>query len=111
MNVKIYKDVKNKINRAMNCDNANIEKQIRTAERQIAAVELIERTIGLSSSERGAEGDGGDTNRKPRYDFKGAFTAVQSAFVPFGSEPQACKSLRKSPRGLKKNKPERREYR
>ena len=49
MNVKIYKDVKNKINRAMNCDNANIEKQIRTAERQIAAVELIERTIGLSS--------------------------------------------------------------
>lgn len=49
MNVKILKDVRNKINRAVNCDNANIEKSLRAAERQIEDIELIERTIGFSS--------------------------------------------------------------
>lgn len=49
MNVKIMKDVRNKINRAMNCDNANIDKALRAAERQIEDIELIERTMGLSA--------------------------------------------------------------
>ena len=49
MNVKILKDVRNKINRAVNCDNANIEKSLRAAERQIEDIELIERTIGFAS--------------------------------------------------------------
>ncbi len=49
MNVKILKDVRNKINRAVNCDNANIEKSLKAAERQIEDIELIERTIGFSS--------------------------------------------------------------
>lgn len=49
MNVKILKDVRNKINRAVNCDNANIEKSLKAAERQIEDIELIERTIGFAS--------------------------------------------------------------
>ena len=49
MHVKMEKDMRNKINRAMNCDNANIDKTIRAAERQIADIELIEQTMGLSS--------------------------------------------------------------
>ncbi len=49
MNVKILKDVRNKINRAVNCDNANIEKSLKAAERQIEDIELIEKTIGFSS--------------------------------------------------------------
>ena len=49
MHVKMEKDMRNKINRAMNCDNANIDKTIRAAERQIADIELIEQTVGLSS--------------------------------------------------------------
>lgn len=48
MNVKIEKDMRNKINRAVNCDNANIEKALRASERQIADIELIENTVGLS---------------------------------------------------------------
>lgn len=49
MNVKILKDVRNKINRAVNCDNANIEKSLKAAERQIEDIELIEKTIGFAS--------------------------------------------------------------
>lgn len=47
MNIKILKDIRNKINRAVNCDNANIEKTLRAAEKQIEDIELIERTIGF----------------------------------------------------------------
>lgn len=47
MNVKILKDVRNHINRATNCDVANAQKQSVTSERQIEAINLIERTKGL----------------------------------------------------------------
>lgn len=49
MNVKIMKDMRNKINRAVNCDNANIEKSLKAAERQIADIELIDDTIGIGA--------------------------------------------------------------
>lgn len=49
MNVKILKDVRNKINRAVNCDSANIEKTLNAAEKQIADIELIDKKIGFSS--------------------------------------------------------------
>ena len=49
MNVKMMKDVKNKINRSMNCDNANIDKALGAAERQISDIELIDSTMGLDS--------------------------------------------------------------
>lgn len=47
MNIKIFKDIRNKVNRAVNCDNANIEKTLRAAKKQIADIELIEQTVGL----------------------------------------------------------------
>ena len=47
MNIKILKDIRNKINRAVNCDNANIEKTLRASEKQIEDIELIESTIGF----------------------------------------------------------------
>lgn len=49
MNVKIYKDMRNKVNREVNCVNANIEKTVRAAAKQIADIELIEQTDGISS--------------------------------------------------------------
>ena len=49
MNVKMEKDMRNKINRAMNCDNANIDKTLKASERQVEDIELIEKKIGLSS--------------------------------------------------------------
>ncbi len=41
MNVKIYKDVRNKANRIANCDSANIDKVIAAAARQIDDINLI----------------------------------------------------------------------
>lgn len=49
MNIKIYKDMRNKINREVNCVNANIEKSIRAAEKQIADIELIDEKLGIGS--------------------------------------------------------------
>lgn len=48
MNVKILKDVRNKINRAVNCDNANIEKTLKAAEKQVEDINLISEKVGLS---------------------------------------------------------------
>lgn len=41
MNVKILKDVRSKANRIANCDNANIDKTIKAAEKQISDIEYI----------------------------------------------------------------------
>lgn len=49
MNVKIYKDVRNKANRIANCDSANIDKVVRASMKQIENIRLIERTDGLDS--------------------------------------------------------------
>lgn len=49
MNVKILKNVRNKVNRVMNCENANIERTVKASEQQIEDIELIEKTVGLDS--------------------------------------------------------------
>lgn len=41
INIKIYKDVRNKANRIANCDSANIDKVIAAASRQIHDIEFI----------------------------------------------------------------------
>lgn len=41
MNIKIYKDVRNKANRIANCDTANIDKVIRAASKQIDDIKFI----------------------------------------------------------------------
>lgn len=49
MNVKIYKDVRNKANRIANCDAANIDKVVKAAMKQIDDIKLISQTNGLES--------------------------------------------------------------
>lgn len=46
MNVKVYKDFRNRANRATNCDTANCERQNRCAARQIEAIRRIESSEG-----------------------------------------------------------------
>lgn len=48
MNVKIFKDVRNKANRLANCDAANIDKVINAAMKQVEDIILIDKEIGLS---------------------------------------------------------------
>ena len=48
MNVKIEKDVKNQVNRKLNFEMYNLEKTVSASNRQIEAIEYIEKTSGLS---------------------------------------------------------------
>jgi len=49
MNVKIFKDVRNKANRIANCDTANIDKVVNAAMRQIEDIQLLDRKLGLEN--------------------------------------------------------------
>lgn len=49
MNVKIFKDVRNKANRIANCDSANIDKVVNAALRQIEDIMIIDKKIGLEN--------------------------------------------------------------
>ena len=46
-NIKIYKEVVNKTNRLVNCDNANVDKTLAASEKQIAAIEKIINLKGI----------------------------------------------------------------
>ncbi len=47
MNIKIYKDIRNKANRIANCDSANIERTLKASENQIKDIEYIINTAGI----------------------------------------------------------------
>jgi len=49
MNMKIYKDIRNKANRIANCDAANIDKVVKAALKQIDDIKLIDKRIGLDN--------------------------------------------------------------
>lgn len=49
MNVKVYKSIRNKTNRRINCESANIDKTVAAAGTQIRALQHIEATCGLSA--------------------------------------------------------------
>jgi cell division protein WhiA len=46
-NIRILKEVKNNVNRAVNCETANLEKIVISSLKQIDDITLIQRTIGL----------------------------------------------------------------
>ncbi len=46
-NVRIYKDMRNSINRQVNCEAANITKTVNAAARQIDDIKFIEETVGF----------------------------------------------------------------
>lgn len=46
-NVRIMKDMRNKVNRLVNCDTANLKKAVNASLRQIGQIKLIEERIGL----------------------------------------------------------------
>ena len=46
--VRIYRDQKNKTNRLNNCEQANIDKIIQTADEQLRQIEIIEENDGVT---------------------------------------------------------------
>lgn len=49
MNIKVYKDFRNKANRVTNCETANISKVVDAALAQAEAIRHIEKTVGLDT--------------------------------------------------------------
>lgn len=47
-NVRIMKEVRNSVNRLVNCETANLSKTVNAAVRQVESIKLIESEIGLS---------------------------------------------------------------
>jgi cell division protein WhiA len=47
--VRIVRDMRNSVNRLVNCETANLNKTIGAAFRQIENIKLIERTVGLEA--------------------------------------------------------------
>ena len=45
--VRILRDMRNSVNRLVNCETANMNKTIGAAQRQVGNIEFIENTIGL----------------------------------------------------------------
>jgi DNA-binding protein WhiA len=48
-NVRVLKDMRNQVNRVVNCETANLNKTVQAAVRQIAAIRIIEQKKGLES--------------------------------------------------------------
>ncbi len=48
MGVKMYKDIRNNVNRKLNFENANFDKTIDASSKHIEAIEHIKNTVGLS---------------------------------------------------------------
>ena len=47
-NIRILKDINNNINRAYNCESANIDRTISSAHEQIRCIKIIDEVIGIS---------------------------------------------------------------
>ncbi|MBR2349506.1 MAG: DNA-binding protein WhiA [Clostridia bacterium] len=52
-NTLVLRSIRNDANRQANCANANIDKSIEAGLKQVAAIELIDRKIGLSALDQG----------------------------------------------------------
>ncbi|GFP32471.1 uncharacterized protein HKBW3S42_00775 [Candidatus Hakubella thermalkaliphila] len=46
--VRIIKEIKNEVNRLVNCDTANVKRTVLAAQRQIEEIRKIDRTLGLN---------------------------------------------------------------
>lgn len=48
-NIRVFKDVRNNVNRIINCETANLNKTIEAALRQVNNIEYIQNTIGIEN--------------------------------------------------------------
>lgn len=54
-NIRILKDMRNSVNRQVNCEAANIHKTVNAAVKQIEDIRFIEKTVGLQDLSEGLE--------------------------------------------------------
>ena len=46
-NIRILKDLRNRVNRSVNCETANLNKVVNTGVRQLEAIHAIDRAMGI----------------------------------------------------------------
>ncbi len=51
-NVRVQKEMRNRVNRQLNCDDSNIERVMNTADKQIADIRFIDEQLGLDKLPR-----------------------------------------------------------
>ncbi len=54
-NVRIVKEMRNNVNRAVNCETANLNKVVKAAVRQVACIKYIDEHMGLSELPQGLQ--------------------------------------------------------
>ena len=54
-NIRILKEMRNSVNRKVNCETANINKTVNAAVKQIEDIRLLEEKVGLESLSEGLE--------------------------------------------------------
>ncbi|MFO7819467.1 MAG: DNA-binding protein WhiA [Halanaerobacter sp.] len=54
-NLRVYREIKNQVNRKVNCETANLNKTVKAAQEQLEAIELIDRFKGLEKLSPGLE--------------------------------------------------------
>lgn len=54
-NLRVYREIKNQVNRKVNCETANLNKTVKAAQEQLEAIELIDRFKGLEELTPGLE--------------------------------------------------------
>ena len=55
MSAKVERDMRNEINRKVNCDTANADKTVAAAQEQLEAIRAIEREYGLDGLPEGLQ--------------------------------------------------------
>ena len=71
-NVRILKEMRNSVNRKVNCETANIHKTVSAAVKQIEDIRVPEGSGQVFGTVGGTFGDSGDSSGKSRRIFKGA---------------------------------------
>ncbi len=69
-NVRILKDVRNEVNRRVNCETANINKTVSAARKQIADIEYIDECIGIGRLPAGLQDVARERLRNPDASLK-----------------------------------------
>ena len=55
-NIRVWKELRNQVNRRVNCETANMDKTVKAAMEQIRAIKLLADTIGLSKLPKSLQG-------------------------------------------------------
>ncbi len=91
-NIRILKEIRNNVNRQINCESANIDKTVRSAMAQVKSIHLIEKTMGLASLSEGLLETAEVRLQNPEASL--SELAALFGLLAFAHQPPAAQALR-----------------